>query len=109
MRGGKRKEVFPMKKDIPEELPLRHRIILAIFENLDIHQIDGLEGDTYPLTSSHHTTSTYPIQALGYFTHRRSQFLFFDGAVLKQKWVEKVEKRMILYSYGETRGREKER
>ena len=44
MRGGTSKAVFLMEEDLPSDLILRDRIILAIFGSPDIRQIDGLGG-----------------------------------------------------------------
>lgn len=44
MRGGTSKGIFLMEKDLPQDLALRERIILAIFGSPDIRQIDGLGG-----------------------------------------------------------------
>lgn len=44
MRGGTSKGIFLLGKDLPGDLALRDRIILAIFGSPDIRQIDGLGG-----------------------------------------------------------------
>ncbi len=44
MRGGTSKGIFLMEKDLPQDLELKDRIILAIFGSPDIRQIDGLGG-----------------------------------------------------------------
>ena len=44
MRGGTSKGIFLFEKDLPGDLALRDRIILAIFGSPDIRQIDGLGG-----------------------------------------------------------------
>jgi 2-methylaconitate cis-trans-isomerase PrpF len=44
MRGGTSKGIFLLKKDLPGDIALRERIILAIFGSPDIRQIDGLGG-----------------------------------------------------------------
>jgi len=44
MRGGTSKGIFLLEKDLPGDLALRDRIILAIFGSPDIRQIDGLGG-----------------------------------------------------------------
>lgn len=50
MRGGTSKGVFLMENDLPADPDLRERIILAVFGNPDIRQIDGL-GEADSLTS----------------------------------------------------------
>ena len=44
MRGGTSKGIFLMEKDLPQDLELKNRIILAIFGSPDNRQIDGLGG-----------------------------------------------------------------
>jgi len=44
MRGGTSKGIFLMEEDLPQDPPLRDRIVLAIFGSPDIRQIDGLGG-----------------------------------------------------------------
>jgi methylitaconate Delta-isomerase len=44
MRGGTSKGIFLMEKDLPKDLELRNRIILAVFGSPDLRQIDGLGG-----------------------------------------------------------------
>jgi methylitaconate Delta-isomerase len=44
MRGGTSKGIFLLEKDLPGDIALRDRIILAIFGSPDIRQIDGLGG-----------------------------------------------------------------
>src|SRR4030066_1282698 len=44
MRGGTSKGIFLMEEDLPQDPPLRDRVILAIFGSPDIRQIDGLGG-----------------------------------------------------------------
>ena len=44
MRGGTSKGIFLLEEDLPGDLALRERIILAIFGSPDIRQIDGLGG-----------------------------------------------------------------
>lgn len=50
MRGGTSKGVFFLENDLPRDVNLREKIILAVFGSPDIRQIDGLGGAT-PLTS----------------------------------------------------------
>jgi 2-methylaconitate cis-trans-isomerase PrpF len=49
-RGGTSKGVYLHEKDLPKDLELRKKVILAIFGSPDIRQIDGL-GGADPLTS----------------------------------------------------------
>ncbi|NEX64686.1 2-methylaconitate cis-trans isomerase PrpF family protein [Noviherbaspirillum galbum] len=44
MRGGTSKAVFLAQKDVPADLQVRHRFLLALFGSPDIRQIDGLGG-----------------------------------------------------------------
>jgi 2-methylaconitate cis-trans-isomerase PrpF len=44
MRGGTSKGIFLKEEDLPQDPPLRDRVILAIFGSPDIRQIDGLGG-----------------------------------------------------------------
>lgn len=44
MRGGTSKAVFFKKNELPEDITLRDKIILAVFGSPDIRQIDGLGG-----------------------------------------------------------------
>lgn len=50
MRGGTSRGIFLQEEDLPKDLQLQDRIILAIFGSPDIRQIDGL-GRTDSLTS----------------------------------------------------------
>lgn len=50
MRGGTSRAIFLMENELPQDLSLRNRVILAIFGSPDRRQIDGLAGAD-PLTS----------------------------------------------------------
>jgi hypothetical protein len=45
-RGGNSRGVYLLRSQLPADMSLRHKIILAIFGSPDIREIDGLGGAT---------------------------------------------------------------